>query len=222
MEVPEIVKTEDGSDTLFATEVGEYYHSTFGAIQESMHVFINAGFRECDQPFINIFEVGFGTGLNAYLTLLEIINSGKKVRYIAVEKNPLPLDLWSVLNYSKILEGGNQNLFRLLHEANWNIEVKIVENFSILKISTDLIALDYSAFPLFDLIYFDAFSPEKQPELWNLSVFQQLANHCAPNSKLVTYCAKGSVRRSIAEAGFSPERIPGPPGKREMLRGIKK
>ncbi|MCX6237193.1 MAG: tRNA (5-methylaminomethyl-2-thiouridine)(34)-methyltransferase MnmD [Bacteroidia bacterium] len=221
MNTPELVKTDDGSDTLFVQEPGEHYHSTFGAVQESMHVFIEAGLRKCDQPSLNLLEVGFGTGLNAYLTVLEAHKVNIAILYITVEKYPLPPSVWTLLNYPEIVSEGNPKLFRMIHEAKWNEEVKITYNFSILKLSSDLKNIDYSALPLFDLIYFDAFSPVKQPELWETSIFQQLANHCATKAKLVTYCAKGAVRRSLKEAGFTPERIPGPPGKREMLRGTK-
>jgi tRNA U34 5-methylaminomethyl-2-thiouridine-forming methyltransferase MnmC len=120
-----------------------------------------------------------------------------------------------------MIENGNPLLFKNIHDAHWNLEVNITPNFSILKLSADLLMLDFSALPFFDLIYYDAFSPEKQPELWETSVFKRIANHCNPDAKIVTYCAKGAVRRSMKEAGFIPERIPGPPGKREMLRGTK-
>ena len=219
MITPELVKTDDGSDTLFVRELGEHYHSTFGAVQESMHVFIESGLRKCDQPYLNLFEVGFGTGLNAYLTVLETIKANQTIRYITIEKYPLPSAVWSALNYPTIVPEGNPELFRMIHEAKWNEETIITDHFSILKLSNDLLNVDYSALPWFNLIYFDAFSPEKQPELWETSIFRQLASHCTPKAKLVTYCAKGAVRRSLIEAGFTPERIPGPPGKREMLRG---
>ena len=221
MTVPELVKTDDGSDTLFVRELGEHYHSTFGAVQESMHVFISAGMQKCTQPLPTIFEVGFGTGLNTYLTILETIKTSQSVRYITVEKHPLPIELWSAINYPAIIPNGNQELFQMIHKAKWNEEVKITNHFSLLKLSSDLTDIDYSALPLFDLIYFDAFSPEKQPKLWETSIFCQLANQCKHMAKLVTYCAKGAVRRSLIEAGFTIERIPGPPGKREMLRGTK-
>jgi tRNA U34 5-methylaminomethyl-2-thiouridine-forming methyltransferase MnmC len=218
---PKLVKTEDGSDTLFVSELGEHYHSIHGAVQESMHIFINAGLHQCDKSNLNIFEVGFGTGLNAYLTILESIKTKQTIRYFTIEKYPLQPEIWSLLNYPSIVPDGNPELFRMIHEAKWNEEVKINDHFSILKLSSDLMDVDYSALPFFDLIYFDAFSPEKQPALWETSIFIKLENHCAMFAKLVTYCAKGAVRRSFKEAGFTPERIPGPPGKREMLRGTK-
>lgn len=221
MTTPKLVKTDDGSDTLFVRELGEHYHSIHGAVQESIHIFINAGLHQCDQSNLNIFEVGFGTGLNAYLTLLESIKTNQTVRYFTIEKYPLKADIWTNLNYPTIVPEGNPGLFRMIHQAKWNEEVKINGHFSILKLSADLLEIDYSTLPLFDLIYFDAFSPEKQAELWRTSIFIKLENHCAKSAKLVTYCAKGAVRRSLIEAGFTPERIPGPPGKREMLRGTK-
>ena len=219
--MPEIVKTADGSDTLFNELIGENYHSTFGALQESMHIFINTGLKIGNHENINLLEVGFGTGLNAYLTLLESILSGQKIRYITIEKYPLPASVWSKLNYPAIIPSCNPELFRLINEATWNEEVKITENFTLLKLSCDLNEVDFSVLPAVDLIYFDAFSPEKQPDLWKTSVFQKLSNQCSPMARIVTYCAKGVVRRSMIESGFVVERIPGPPGKREILRGTK-
>jgi len=219
MNIPELVKTRDGSDTLFVKELNEHYHSTFGAVQESMHIFIEAGLRQCEQTSINLFEVGFGTGLNAYLTLLDTLKTNQTIRYVTIEKYPLPSTIWKSLNYTELIPEGNLPIFQMIHEANWNEEVKITDHFSILKLALDLGDVDYSKLPLFDLIYFDAFSPEKQPELWGTSIFLQLSEHCANNAKLVTYCAKGIVRRSLIAAGFITERIPGPPGKREILRG---
>ena len=221
MNLHEIVKTNDGSDTVFLKELGEHYHSSFGAVQESLHVFINAGMRKCNINPITIFEVGFGTGLNAYLTISETLTNRKSIRYITIEKYPLPREIWKSLNYPTIIENANPLYFKNIHEVPWNQEINITPNFSILKLPTDLTLLDLSELPLFDLIYYDAFSPEKQPELWETQIFKKLADHCLPNAKIVTYCVKGAVRRSMKEAGFTPERLPGPPGKREMLRGTK-
>jgi len=221
MSAPELIKTSDGSDTLFVRELEEHYHSTFGAFQESNHVFIQAGLKNCEQPALTLFEVGFGTGLNAYLTLLETLKTEQTIRYITVEKYPIPPSLWEALNYPAMIAAGSPELFRKIHEAAWNEEVIITERFSLLKLCSDLSDVDYSALPLLDLIYFDAFSPGKQPELWTTSVFRLISQHCSPAAKFVTYCAKGEVRRSLNEVGFTTERIPGPQGKREMLRGTK-
>ncbi len=221
MNTPVIIKTDDGSDTLFVRELGENYHSTFGAVQESIHVFINAGLRHAGQSVLTLFEVGFGTGLNAWLTLLETIKTGQYIRYITVEKYPLELELVKKLNYPSFLPDGDPSHFQMIHEATWNIEVSITDHFSILKLASDLKNVDYSNLPMFNLIFFDAFSPDKQPELWETSILRKISDHCAQGAKIVTYCAKGAVRRSLIEAGFVAERIAGPPGKREMLRGTK-
>ncbi len=221
MASPELVKTADGSHTLFVKTLGEHYHSTFGAVQESVHIFIEAGLKECNKVELNVFEVGFGTGLNAYLTLLETFKADLSIRYITVEKYPLTAEIWSSLNYPTTIPKGDPELFRRLHEARWNETVKITDQFSILKLDSDLSDVDYSPLQPFDLIYFDAFSPEKQPELWETPVFNRISDHSSPGGIMVTYCAKGAVRRSLIEAGFTVERLPGPPGKREMLRGTK-
>ena len=221
MNLHEIVKTSDGSDTVFQKELGEHYHSTFGAIQESLHVFIEAGLRKINKNPVTIFEVGFGTGLNAYLTISESLTNKRSIRYFTIEKFPLPREIWKSLNYPVIIENANPMYFNSIHETPWNQEVNITSEFSILKLSSDLTHLDLSELPLFDLIYYDDFSPEKQPELWETQIFKKLADHCLTGAKIVTYCAKGAVRRSMKEAGFTPERLPGPPGKREMLMGTK-
>jgi len=221
MTIPELIKTEDGSDTLYLRELDEHYHSIHGALQESMHVFISAGMRMCNKPAITFFEVGFGTGLNAWLTALEAEKSNQRIRYITIEKYPLLPGIWEALNYPGFNQESDPELFRKIHQTAWNKEIKISESFSILKLSQDLTKVDYAGLPMFDLIYFDAFSPEKQPELWAIPIFQQLSDHCNSGALFVTYCAKGAVRRSLTGVGFQIERIPGPPGKREMLRGTK-
>ncbi len=217
----EIIKTEDGSDTIYNQDIGESYHSRFGALQESMHVFITAGLRQIKYSSVNILEIGFGTGLNALLSLAESMRSGQTMQYITIEKFPLPRKIWNQLNYTHILPDIEPHLFNSLHDAEWNMQTQITDNFSILKLSCDLLEIDYSTFAPVDLVYFDAFSPEKQPELWETSVIKKITSCCAQGSKFVTYCAKGAVRRSLIEAGYTTERIAGPPGKREMLRGTK-
>ena len=221
MATTEISKTDDGSDTIYNRDIGESYHSTFGAVQESMHVFISAGLRQMKNSAVSILEIGFGTGLNALLSLAESMRSGQTIRYIAIEKYPLSATIWNRLNYMEILPDSDPHVFNALHDADWNKQTQITDNFSLLKLSSDLLDLDYSDFPFIDLVYFDAFSPEKQPELWETIVFRKIAEHCNPGAKFVTYCAKGAVRRSLTEVGYTVERIPGPPGKREMLRGTK-
>ncbi|MEI7420642.1 MAG: tRNA (5-methylaminomethyl-2-thiouridine)(34)-methyltransferase MnmD [Prolixibacteraceae bacterium] len=217
----EITRTLDGSDTLYLADLDEHYHSTFGAIQESMHVFIHSGFDFCQRTEICILEIGLGTGLNCFLTWMAGRDSGRSVQYFAVEKYPLPTDIVEHLNYGEPYTPSESIIFSSLHTCEWECDVQIANRFMFHKIEADLVNLNFSELPQIDLIYFDAFSPEKQPELWNLSIFETLFSKMRPNGILVTYCAKGYVRRHLQAAGFTVERIPGPPGKREMIRAIK-
>lgn len=220
--------TEDGSHTLFAEETGECYHSTKGAIQESMHIFIRAGFRQCTKSHIRILEIGFGTGLNAFLTLLEnssesdvevFIQNAKNVEYTAVELYPVESEIALQLNYPELTNQNSRQDFEKLHQAAWNEPVKITENFTLTKLKCDFTVAELN--DTFDLIYFDAFSPEKQPEMWSEEMFRKLYISSAENAILTTYCAKGAVRRAMQAAGFRVERLPGPPGKREIIRARK-
>jgi tRNA U34 5-methylaminomethyl-2-thiouridine-forming methyltransferase MnmC len=217
----EIVKTLDGSNSLYLEEVGEHYHSTFGAIQESNHIFIQEGFNQIMSEEISIFEIGFGTGLNCYLTLLANLKKNHLVHYYSVEKYPLPESVWTKLNYADQFKDYDPSFFPLIHNAPWNFPTAIRKEFILQKMDLDLMETNYSLFPSIDLVYFDAFSPEKQPDLWDLSVFQSLFGIMKESSILVTYCAKGSIRRILQSVGFSVERIAGPPGKREILRARK-
>lgn len=217
----DIIVTEDGSHTLYLPEMDEHYHSTHGAIQESQHVYIDAGFNVVQKQKLNIFEVGFGTGLNAWLTLLENERQAKQVNYYTIEKYPLEYNEYCQLNYSSHFDLNKQKQFQYMHDCAWKKTIEISPSFSISKINCDLTKLDYSVLPLFDLIYFDAFAPNKQNDLWKTDIFKQLYNQCHQNAILVTYSAKGEVRRMLQSVGFIVERIPGPPGKREMLRAKK-
>ncbi len=218
----EIRETMDGSQTLYLAEIDEHYHSTFGAVQESRHIFIREGFDLCRTRDICVLEIGFGTGLNCYLTLLAGLNSDRHISYYSIEKYPLPEEIWGRLNYSSHLEDRDSGFFTRLHSAPWNSNEMIGEQFLLYKMKGDLLQSDFIDLPSIDLVYFDAFSPEKQPELWEKAVFEQLFLKMNDNGILVTYCAKGYVRRSLQEVGFTVERIPGPPGKREMIRAVKK
>lgn len=216
-----IIKTADGSDTLFVKELDEHYHSTFGAIQESLHVFIKTGLNVKDESPLTIFEVGFGTGLNAFLTFLDTLKSGQIIHYITIEKYPISRNTWELLNYPELLSKDDTKIFRAIHLSPWNEKVNITENFALTKITGDMTSFDFDLLPVFDLIYFDAFSPEKQPGLWETRIFEKLYVNTAPFGKLVTYCSKGAVRRSLQKSGYITERLPGPPGKREILRAKK-
>ena len=217
----EIRVTDDESQTLYLEALDEHYHSTFGAIQESEHVFIRSGFDLCKKKGINVLEMGFGTGLNCYLTMINAQFSDTYVAFYAIEKYPLPENIWSQLHFRINSSDDTDNIFSLLHQSPWNCDVKIKSGFLLHKLEADILQLDFIDLPLFDLIYYDAFSPEKQPELWELSVFEKLYSKMNIGAILVTYCAKGYVRRNLQLAGLKVERITGPPGKREMLRAIK-
>lgn len=212
-----IITTEDGSHTLSVPEMGEHYHSTHGAVQESQHVFIEAGLNQLNIPKINILEVGLGTGLNAFLTYKAIRNKAIAVEYFGIEKYPLNQKEYELLNY-----GGSEyrNDFLAIHQAAWDKPAQISNDFSLIKLQNDITTMSMDALPPINLIYFDAFAPNKQSEsgIWTPAVFQKLYNACAPEAILVTYCAQGQVRRDFQSVGFTVERIPGPPGKREMLR----
>jgi tRNA U34 5-methylaminomethyl-2-thiouridine-forming methyltransferase MnmC len=208
--------TEDGSPTLFVPDLDEHYHSIHGAVQESRHVFIEAGLKQLDKPRIRIFEVGFGTGLNAFLTLQETFGDRSlDIMYYAVERFPLEETFVSQLNYGSL----HRTFFQKLHEAPWQSHQLITPHFSIYKIKGDS---NTCLLPdELDLVYFDAFAPDKQPEMWNQEIFDKLYAHTRVGGLLTTYCAKGVVRRMMQKAGYTIERIPGPPGKREMLRARK-
>lgn len=209
--------TEDGSHTLFVPEIEECYHSSHGAIQESRHIFIEAGLKQCSKSEINVLEVGFGTGLNAFLTLIEAEKSGKYIRYTSLEKHPVEIEKAMQLNYPEILSPANLTIFEYIHTSTWNMDVEMTPYFTLKKIVTDFTL--YVPEDKFDVIFFDAFSPEKQPEMWTQERFEMIFKCCNPEAVLTTYCAKGAIRRAMQTAGFRVERLNGPPGKREMLRG---
>lgn len=216
-------QTADGSLTIFVPELNEHYHSVNGAMEESKHVFIKAGFEYCLKPGgkINILEVGFGTGLNALLTCLAAQKANIQVNYVGIEAFPLPDDILKVLNYPEAT-GEQQafDLFRKIHDANWVYPSYITERFLINKIEARLEEVSLSA-GMFNLIYFDAFSPDVQPELWTDDVFRKLYSALATDGILVTYSSKGTVKQALRNAGYTVERLPGAAGKRHMLRAKK-
>lgn len=215
----ELQLTADGSHTLFVPEIEEHYHSVNGAVQESRHVFIEAGLHHLKQEEITLLEIGFGTGLNAFLTLLDAERYKRKIHYYSVELYPLDADTVASLNYGEMICVDRKEAFRALHQAEWNVSVSLSECFELHKIQGDS---NTCILPdRIDLVYFDAFAPDKQPEMWNQAIFDRLYACMTEGGVLTTYCAKGSVRRMMKEAGYSVERIPGPPGKREMLRASK-
>jgi len=212
-----VIDTHDGSKSLFLPQMNETYHSKFGARTESEHVFINSGYQFVKKDEINIFEVGFGTGLNVFLTCLEQQKDGRKIYFETIEKYPLSSDLIKKINGFIIPE--EKDLFARLHRLDWERNMNLKEHFILHKRQCDL--LDYQSDINFDLVYFDAFAPNKQEEMWSEKVFRKMYDLLNEKGVLVTYSAKGSVRRTMQSVGFYVERIPGPPGKREMLRAIK-
>jgi tRNA U34 5-methylaminomethyl-2-thiouridine-forming methyltransferase MnmC len=213
--------TNDGSHTLFVPELDEHYHSTNGAVEESRHVFIRAGLHACQMDVIRVFEVGFGTGLNAFLTYLDALESHKKISYTSIELYPVSVELADLLNYPSATSAAEAHVFRDLHQSPWNEEVDISDFFHLKKIQNDLNEWSFGQKEQFDIVFFDAFAPDKQPEMWTQKIFDCLFQVLSPGGIFVTYCAKGIVRRMLQKSGFEMERLPGPPGKREMLRGKK-
>lgn len=240
MEIHKIEITDDGSPTLIDPTSGDSYHSMRGAVGESEHVFIERGFRYvtgqhglrpvaageasrhgktfnsaeccCGRP-LNILEVGFGTGLNALLTAIDAERAGIAVDYTAVEKHPVDAVITDKLDY------GNRPLFRALHSAVWGEPVEITEFFRLQKCRTSL--QDFDTVTIFDLVYFDAFAYDTQPEMWSAEVFERIASVMRGGAVLVTYSSKGVVKQNLRSAGFEVFRLPGALGKRHMLRAVK-
>ena len=218
-----LVTTSDGSHTLFVPELGEHYHSIHGAVQESNHVFIKHGLEALptDNASLYIFEMGLGTGLNLLLTALQPLS--RPVYYVSVEAYPVNAEEAASLNYGSLFDEHPEakSLLQAIHTIPWSEPTVLKPGFTIHKIHAKLSELDWATLPQFNLIYFDAFAPDVQPNLWSEEVFLSLYNQMYPASILVTYCAKGSVKRAMKTAGFDIERLPGPPGKREMTRARK-
>ncbi|MEZ4722459.1 MAG: tRNA (5-methylaminomethyl-2-thiouridine)(34)-methyltransferase MnmD [Flavobacteriales bacterium] len=215
---PRIIESGDGSHTLRVDALNENYHSHKGAIRESMHVFIRMGLEAIQKSNIRILEVGFGTGLNA---LLSALNAGEKhVHYTSLETYPLDASITEKLNYVHQIDDERAPIiFEALHQAPWNESTQITDQFQLEKRHTSLQAFEPKA--KFDLIYYDAFAPHAQPELWEPVIWEKLYAMMSAGAVLVTYCAKGQVRRDMQSAGFWVERLEGPPGKREMMRAMK-
>lgn len=216
----EIILTKDGSHSVSIPEMNVTYHSLHGAMQESLHVFIHAGLHYIKDIFpagpIHILEIGLGTGLNALLTLQEAASLQRPVHYTSLELFPLEKEQALQLNYAD--QPGFQEYFASLHTSNWEEDVQLSPFFTLHKKGINL--LDFSSAPDFHLIYFDAFAPTAQPELWTKEVFEKLREALLPSGALVTYCSKSIVRRAMQAAGFKVEKIPGPRGKREMVRAV--
>lgn len=216
-----IEETEDGSHTLYVPDLNEHYHSTHGAIQESNHIYINAGLKYLSKQNISVLEIGFGTGLNAYLTLLESNKSKVNIDYWGLESRPLSSCITNRINYPYLLQQ-DRVLFDDLHECEWGSLNIISAQFSLCKLKIDITSPElFSVSGMFDVIYYDAFAPDKQEKVWAIEIFDFLFKHTSKGGVLVTYCAKGEIRRRLQQVGYRVERLSGPKGKREILRAIK-
>lgn len=217
----ELKISNDGSHTLYRPDIDETYHSIHGAIQEAEHVFIKTGLTPLikKKGMITILEMGLGTGLNALLTANYSYLVKQQVHYIGLEAYPVDKELIEKLNYVGLIGGTSQKHFAAIHDSKWG-SVSVVNNFMTLqKVEQKL--EDFAPHKAIDLVYYDAFGPNSQSEVWDIQLFKKIFQYMNNGGILVTYCAKGQVRRDLQSAGFSVERLPGPPGKREMLRAIK-
>ena len=215
-----IITTNDGSHTLLVPELNEQYHSIHGAIKEAEHVFLKMGLDEfvrSNRVSVNVFEVGFGTGLNALLSAQWATSKQKRLAYTSIEKFPVSKKEFQQLNYGNIVHGSE--IYTKITDAKWNDFTTISNAFKLRKLKLDL---RKDTLPNgFDVVFFDAFAPNKQPELWDTLVFEKIYRIMRKNGLMVTYCCQGQAKRNMISAGFEVEKVPGPPGKREMLRARK-
>jgi tRNA U34 5-methylaminomethyl-2-thiouridine-forming methyltransferase MnmC len=214
-----LVKTSDGSHTIYVPELNEHYHSIHGAVQESEHIFIKAGYESCSADPLYIFEAGFGTGLNALLTAVRSVKENREVFYTAVEKYPVGNDLIKTLNHHEYAGSDGKRVFELIHSSPWGGMHCICNKFNLLKEEGDL--ADFIPVYPIDVVYFDAFGPDKQPAMWTRDIFERIASAMRYGGILVTYSAKGEVKRNLRSVGFDVKLLPGPPGKREMISAKK-
>lgn len=214
----EIIETEDGSRTIYLPELDETYHSTHGAINEALHVFINNGIDLLNKKTVAVFEVGFGTGLNACLTALHCKENKKEVFYTSIEKYPLKEEIINKLNENHLLD---VELYSKIHQAEWERRKQITSGFSLMKIEMDLLKNPLIFEERYDIVFFDAFAPSKQPEMWTEEVFLKIYSILKPDGMLVTYSAAGIVKRALRAVGFEVKRKKGPVGKHHMLIALK-
>jgi tRNA U34 5-methylaminomethyl-2-thiouridine-forming methyltransferase MnmC len=214
--------TSDGSHTIFIPQINEQYHSLNGAVTESLHVYIEHGYLFSRSISPVILEIGFGTGLNCLLTALKAEQLKRFTTYLTVDNNILPSELISQLNYDKILPDQSQSLFSKIHKVPWGEKITVSDYFKLHKIYADVTKPDWHLSEFCNIVYFDAFGPDKQPTMWTEKIFSVIFEALLPEGVFVTYSAKGEVRRRLTNIGLTVKRLPGPPGKKEMLRGIKR
>lgn len=221
MHALEIITTADGSHTLRNSDLNETYHSVHGAMRESLHVFIHCGLAYCIERHqlkdVSVLEVGFGTGLNALLAFQYAVRNKIKIHYTTLEPFPLTEDVWSQLNYTESDE--DRERFTLLHDSPWSETVRLTPEFSLLKAKNTLqeVKLEHTH----DVMFYDAFAPGKQPELWSQETLARAITFLKPGGIFVTYSAKGQLKRDLKSLGLMVETLQGPPGKKEMVRGTK-
>lgn len=215
-----IIDTADGSKTILIEDWQEQYHSIHGAVQEAYHVFIKHGLYAANLEELNILEMGFGTGLNTLITYLEAKKKQLRIQYRAIEAYPVTSEELELLNYVAVLQQPElHEVYQKMHNLPWEESQPLASDFILTKNRMDF--RDFKDKARYHIVYFDAFGPRVQPELWTSEIFQNLYEALLPNGILVTYSAKGSVKRAMQQCGFTVEKLPGPPGKREMLRAQK-
>lgn len=217
----EVELTSDGSRTLYVPALDEHYHSIKGALTESRHIFIDMGLKHHPASSLHVLEIGFGTGLNAFLTLLAAEELDKHVHYTTIELYPLEPELLHRLDYPQEIAPERCEDYERLHTSRWGEDATITPVFTLHKLKGDFTVYHFME-ARYDVVYFDAFAPDKQPEMWTQGLFDSLYASLKEEGVLTTYCAKGIIRRMLQASGFTVERLPGPPGgKREILRAIK-
>lgn len=216
----EIIITSDGSTSIHLPEWEESYHSKHGAIQEAQHVFIKNGLSLCKGQSVSVLEIGFGTGLNAFITFLETLKTNQFVDYVGVEGYPISPEEVVQMNYVNQLNANQfESEFKMMHTSDWEKNVTISETFRLTK--RKQLFNEINDKNQFDIIYFDAFGYRVQPELWSVEIFTKMFEALKSDGILVTYACRGPIKNAMKEAGFQIEKLAGPPGKREMLRGWK-
>jgi tRNA U34 5-methylaminomethyl-2-thiouridine-forming methyltransferase MnmC len=213
-----IIETEDGSHSLYRVDLKETYHSFHGARGESMHVFIESAFSTVTKPEVNVLEVGMGTGLNVFLTAIQSKKESKKVRFETIEPLPVEAEIFQNLNYAGDSE--EEEILRKIHESSWDNPVAITPYFELIKKQQTLESVHLHP-NFFDVVYFDAFAPSKQPEVWAIENLEKCFSALAPGGIMTTYCAQGQFKRNLKAAGFEVESLPGAMGKKEMVRARK-
>lgn len=216
-----IIQTADGSKTVYVSALDETYHSSHGALQEAEHVFIRNGLHFLSQEApVRIFEMGFGTGLNALLALRESLNAQMKIEYTGIEAYPVESEIWQSMEYASAIDPGLQETYNRMHTAPWNERIELTADFALRKMHSKM--EDYAVEEgSQDLVFYDAFGPRAQGEMWMLPVLEKMHRLLRSGGVLVTYCAMGQFKRNLKSLGFLVESLPGPPGKREMTRAVK-